>query len=501
VTVREAAPALLLLVVCGCAGSDGPPSPVAPETPAPPAAVKLTRGPYLQWAGDGGVLVAWYQDVAAATRVEWRAEGGAWQEAPGAAGAALRYEAALAGLQPGASYAYRLRSGSSGSLPDASGRSEFAFRTPRSDVARLVFMGDTGSGIPQQHAVAERIAREDPLPDAVTIVGDVIYEHGEAENYDSRFFHPYRSILPAIPFLAAVGNHDYETAQAAPLLAVFTLPRNGPSGVGPENLYWLERAGVLTIVHNTCLSTSTLRDVAVPWHASVARRAAVFRLAVLHHPPYSSGPNAKDPPTPVIKALFPPVFASSGIDLALSGHEHFYERTRPLDGVVYVVTGNGGTNLYPRESTNSWTAVFDNTIWGYTHVEAEGRQLTVRHTATDGRVVDQFTLRKPVAASDPVSLLAARRPGEPPRARAAFRVERPWLVESATLRVLGEGTAAVRLNGVTLAAGVPLRADGFVALDLDPRRLAAGANLLEVEPRRPGAGPRVEVLLVERALP
>jgi hypothetical protein len=227
----------------------------------------------------------------------------------------------------------------------------------------------------------------------------------------------------------------------------------------------------------------------------------VFRLALLHHPPYSSGPNAKDPPTPAIKALFPPVFTSSGIDLALSGHEHFYERTRPLDGVVYVVTGNGGTNLYPRESTNSWTAVFDNTTWGYTLVEAQGRQMTVRHTATDGRIVDEFTLRKPVAASDPVSLLAARRPGEPPRARAAFRVERPWLVESAILRVLGEGTAAVRLNGATLATGASLRAHGFSALDVDPRHLAAGANLLEIEPRGPGAAPRVEVLLVERALP
>ena len=79
---------------------------------------------------------------------------------------------------------------------------------------------------------------------------------------------------------------------------------------------------------------ATLRDVALPWHAPIARRAAVFRLAVLHHPPFSSGPNAKDPPTPTIKALLPPALAASGVDVALSGHEHFYERTRPIEAIV-----------------------------------------------------------------------------------------------------------------------------------------------------------------------
>lgn len=70
-----------------------------------------------------------------------------------------------------------------------------------------------------------------------------------------------------------------------------------------------------------------------------------------------------------------------------------------------------------------------------------------------------------------------------------------------SLRVLGKGSAVVRLNGVTLAAGASLSADAFAALDVDPRCFAAGANLLEIEPRGPGAAERAEVLLVERPLP
>ena len=495
----------LVLGLAGCGSSSS--TPVDPSTPTPPAVARIARGPYLQWAPEGGVTVAWYQDVATPdSRVDWRPEGGSWQEAAATGGASLRYEAVLAGLQLSARYAYRVRGGAGGPMPDAAGRTEFSFRTPRPDAVKLAFMGDTGSGEPRQYDVAARLATEDPPPDAITIVGDLIYPHGEDVGYDPQFFAPYRSLLSAIPFYGALGNHDYETSSGAPLLAVFTLPRNCPSTLAPESAYWVERAGVLTIVHNTNLPAATLRDVALPWHATIARRSAVFRLAVLHHPPFSSGPNAKDPPTPTIKALFPPALSASGTDLALSGHEHFYERTRPIDGVVYVITGNGGMNLYARESVNAFTAVFDNTVYGYTVVEVQGRQLTLRHTATDGRRVDSLVLSKPLAAADPVEVLAARAPGEAPRVRASFRVERPWLAEAVTLRLLGEGTVSARLNGTPLARAEGLREDsGFAVFDVDPGRLASGKNLLELESRAaPGRASRVplaEVVVLERAAP
>jgi hypothetical protein len=227
---------------------------------------------------------------------------------------------------------------------------------------------------------------------------------------------------------------------------------------------------------------------------------------VLHHPPFSSGPNAKDPPTPTIKALFPPALSASGVDLAFSGHEHFYERTRPIDGVVYVVTGNGGTNLYARESVHAFTAVFDNTVYGYTTVEVQGRQLTLRHTATDGRRVDSLVLSKPLVATDPVEVLAARAPGEAPRVRATFQVERPWLAETVTLRLLGEGTVVAALNGTPLALAEGRReSDGFAVFEVSPGRIAPGRNELEVETRgaagRAPRAPVAEIVVLERAAP
>ena len=126
------------------------------------------------------------------SRLDWRPEGGGWQEAPSTAGASLRYEATIGGLQPQSSYSYRVRAGSGGPVPDATGRTEFTFRTPRSDAVKLAFMGDTGSGEPRQYDVAARLATEDPPPDGIMIVGDLVYPRGEDAGYDG-------AVLRALP--------------------------------------------------------------------------------------------------------------------------------------------------------------------------------------------------------------------------------------------------------------------------------------------------------------
>ena len=506
--VRETtvAAAILTTALGGAACGGGGSTPVAPSTPHPSPVARLARGPYLQSAPEGSVTVAWYQDVAVGSRVDWRLEGGVWQQAPSTGGASLRYEAVLSGLQAQSRYSYRVVGGTGGPMPDTAGRTEFSFRTPRADTFKMVVMGDTGSGEPRQYDVAARLATEDPPPDWVLIVGDLIYPHGEDAGYDPQFFAPYRALLSTVPFYAALGNHDCETSSGGPFLAVFTLPCNCPSSLAPETAYWIDRAGVLTIVHNTNLPPATLRDVALPWHTTVARRAAAFRIAVLHHPPFASGPNSQAPPTATIRSLFPPALSASGTDLVLSGHEHFYERTRPIGGVVYVTTGNGGYDLYPRETVNAFTAAFDNTVYGYTVVEVQGRQLTLRHTATDGRTVDSFVLSKPLAASDPVEVLAARAPGEAPRVRASFHVERARRAEAVTLRLLGEGPLAARLNGTPIAWAEGSSENGdFAAFDVDPGRLASGRNLLELEsrvaPGRAMRAPVAEVVVLERTTP
>ena len=109
--------------------------------------------------------------------------------------------------------------------------------------------------------------------------------------------------------------------------------------------------------------------------------------------------------------------------------------------------------------------------------------------------MDSLVLSKPLAAAEPVEVLAARAPSEAPQVGATFRVERAWLAEAVTLRLLGEGTLgrrserqAPRSGGGTAGAS-----GGFAVFGVDPGRLVSGANRLELESRaapEPGlAGP------------
>ena len=49
----------------------------------------------------------------------------------------------------------------------------------------------------------------------------------------------------------------------------------------------------------------------------------------------------------------------SDTTLVLCGHNHYYERTKPLDGITYVVSGGGAPNLYEFKQPNQRTAASD----------------------------------------------------------------------------------------------------------------------------------------------
>jgi hypothetical protein len=85
-------------------------------------------------------------------------------------------------------------------------------------------------------------------------------------------------------------------------------------------------------------------------------------------------------------------------------------------------------------------------------------------------------------------------------------VERPWLAEAVTLRLLGEGTLAATLNGTPLAlAEGRQERDGFAAFEVSPGRLATGRNELEIATRgaagRAPSTPVAEIVVLERAAP
>jgi hypothetical protein len=480
----------------------------------------MTRGPYLQHADDG-VAVVWHTTTPGAGRVRFFSDAEVTGEAVAPAGTGDKHEATLRGLVPGTRYSYRVYS-PLGPLASTSGEVEFSFRAPEPGVLRFVAFGDCGSGTADQRAVAVALGAESLLPDLVMIVGDVVYSPYDATSYDAKFFTPYAALLPQVPFYALLGNHDYEFDAGRPFFDVFSLPRNGPAGLAPESSYSLERAGVQLIVHDTNQSVATLRQQSLPWQLSLARRPATFRIVFQHHPLFSSGPSSTDATMAPLRELLAPFYSANGVDLVFNGHDHFYERTRPIGGVTYVTSGAGGAELYARATVNPFTAVFVNDRHGYTHVEVSGRTLRLRQMDTAGARYDALELTKPVTAAD--SLLSFAAGGAPPhgwrgagyddsgwreaapatgtlRARRGFDVAQAARVSEAVLRVSGASDFRVRLNDVEVARGGLAGDAATASFSVPAGLLRAGRNALAIEgfARRELPRPALELVLVSSA--
>ncbi len=364
--------------------------PRAMPTPArPPAA--LARGPYLGAPTGTSLPLLWRLDRPAAVVLRWGPADGLLTGAMTTTAEASQV-VTVTGLQSGTEYGYELMEvGRSGLL--AAG----TFRTnPGPDVPgfRFVVIGDSGTGSPEQAAVAGLIDRQQP--DLILHTGDVVYQNGEAEGYDPMFFQPYRATLARVPFYPTMGNHDYRTGNGAPYLDAFVLPANNPART--ERYYSFDYGSA----HFTVLDSNQSADPASPMGAWLARdlaaTKAVWRFASFHHPVYSSGPHSDDRYVSRLRRQLAPVLAANGVAMAFSGHEHLYERSTPQGagagggpGVIYVVSGGGGARLYRRRTVEPWTAAFASRHHAVV-VDVEGCRLALKAVDPTGEVFDELAL-------------------------------------------------------------------------------------------------------------
>lgn len=265
-----------------------------------------------------------------------------------------------------------------------------AWRTT-ADQLSFAVLGDNGSGGRQAMAVAERMAktyRERPFG-LVALLGDICYYGSIEDRYDDVFRRPMAPLTDAgVGFELAIGNHDEDlrhsdegSAEIEAELRMLGTPgryytsRHGPvdffyldssvpglfGDVGPAQLAWLDDA----------LSSSTNQ----------------WKVVALHHPLYSSGEHGS---TPGLADALEPVLTRHAVDLVLAGHDHHYERTRPIDGVTHVVSG-GGCKTRPAGHSR-FTAMSESTLQ-FLHVEVVGDLLSAACIRPDGSVVDRFSLR------------------------------------------------------------------------------------------------------------
>ena len=199
-------------------------------------------------------------------------------------------------------------------------------------------------------------------------------------------------------FWPALGNHDVGAKDGAAALAVFDVPLERPAGLaGRPQLQLRLRERPHRGHRQQRQRRGAARCRSAPgWRRTWPPRSSPGSFVFFHHPPFSSanhGENAK------MRDVMVPFFTRARIDIVFAGHDHSYERTRPIDGVIYVVSGNAGARLYEHRNPHDYTARFYNERHGLSLVEIHGPRLLLRHVNADNKEVDRLEMNKPVAAA------------------------------------------------------------------------------------------------------
>lgn len=190
-------------------------------------------------------------------------------------------------------------------------------------------------------------------------------------------------------------------------------------------------------------------DVYVDWRDTslqswvrkdLAASTATWKFVLFHHPGFNSSREHFEQQQ---MRLLAPVFEQTKVDIVFTGHVHNYQRSYPLrftpddngsllmsgkqdhtphgrvvngrwildkqfdgnsnkrpTGVIYIVSGAGGQDLYNPEQEDdkdSWqpfTCRFVSKLHSFTVVDISGPQLQLKQQAIDGRIVDSIEIRK-----------------------------------------------------------------------------------------------------------
>lgn len=345
-------------------------------------AVNLTRGPYIQLPTTNSVTIVWNTDRNGNSEVEYGLTSSLGNQTINFTNV-IQHVVTLKNLSMDTTYYYRVKSNGT-ALSNIT-----TFHTNKDETNpefSFVVFGDSGTGGQDQYDIANRIKAISP--ELGLHSGDVIYPGGEAENFDPNYFVPYNYILKNICIFPSIGNHDIVTNNGAPYLDAFFLPRNNPENT--ERYYSFDYGNAHFIALDVVSSPYDNGSAQYNWlESDLANTNKTWKFAFFHYPPYSSSFHGSDLN---VRRELSPLFEKYNVDMVFSGHDHDYERTIPINGVVYVVTGGGGFTLYNNGS--SWFTALSVKVYHVIRINISNDTLNLQAIKKDGTIFDTYTLSK-----------------------------------------------------------------------------------------------------------
>jgi hypothetical protein len=292
-------------------------------------------------------------------------------------------------------------------LPSLTGAQEL--RLPNKDGSvKFAVIGDSGQPGSGQTAVAQQMAAwRTRFPfEFVIMTGDNLYGSERPRDYEKKFSIPYKALIDAkVKFYASLGNHDDDGQTGYEL---FNMNGKKYYSFKPQN-------GVRFFA----IDTNYVDKKQLEWlDKELAASGSDWKIAFFHHPLYSSGGTHGS--ADLQRELLEPIFLKHGVNVAIGGHEHFYERLKPQKGVAYFTIGSSAKLRKGDLKKSALTAYGNDTDYAFMLVEIVGDELYFQTLNHKGVTLDVGSIRrvgtvspKPTTTTQPVVPQAKPSPVQP----------------------------------------------------------------------------------------
>ena len=246
----------------------------------------------------------------------------------------------------------------------------------KNDSVKFAVMGDTGTGTSKQKEVAARMVEYyAAFPyEFVLMLGDNMYGGESAKDFETKFSEPYKQLLNnQVKFYAALGNHDQNLQKN-----YVNFNMNG------KEYYRLKKGNVAFYA----LNSNYMDKKQVKWlEDELAKDTSEWKVAFMHHPPYSSG--GKHGSDDQLREVIEPIFVKYGVNVVLTGHDHFYERIKPQKGIHYFVSGAAGKlRSGDIKDGSPLTAKGYDRDLSFMLIEVDGKQMHFQAISRTGETID-----------------------------------------------------------------------------------------------------------------
>lgn len=368
----------------------------AEEVPENPLQIILSMG-----AEPGSLSISWKGDAAGPKALQLDGVTGEKQRFTAVRERILksdyyRWHVRLTGLAQGREYRYKI------------GGFEGSFRVPQeSDVTRFLYLGDVQFQESMEEyeewgQMVRRAYREHPDLDFAVIGGDLVNSPGELSQWET--FLEACDVFAKLPVVTVAGNHEGVHSNHT-YQKLFALPDDAEEDQSGEEFYSLDFGNVRMLMMDSSFLTEERRQSMGKdaWAKEEQRVEAWIRsrtgscekpwlAAVIHHPMY--GMHDEDTVSPQIRRLWAPLLETGGVRIVFSGHQHLYQRTRSIHGVVYLM-GNSGqreSRFFHGNNLPEYTQQIYDRGANYQIVEAGARRLKMTSYNKKGLVIDETVL-------------------------------------------------------------------------------------------------------------